>query len=321
MFSQELPKELCYSPQDRQQDQQKQDLEEQNSTQRMEIRIPSKTFFFGEYSALVDGPALVVTGKPYFVVSLENRPLNSHNKSKLLHPDSPGGLYLRLLEQQSVLKFLWDLKAISLEEKNFLGGLGQSSAEFLALYLANGGLVSQVRNQFQKLYESNPHYQGLIPSGYDVVAQSCEGFVLFDPKQKHEVYKKWPFSDISFFLISTGIKLKTHEHLNQGPLALKGKAQALLPFSQQCWDAWKNQDSQFFVEALKNFRYGLQTFGLESLTTTQFIQRFESLPGFLCGKGCGAMGQDFFLLFCDKKADSFFKEIILSYSDIKLVEM
>lgn len=283
------------------------------------IQVPSKTFIFGEYSALVDGPALLVTSYPYFEITLEKRRTPLAGGGLLLHSKSPAFRYLSQLSKAEV----WDIKEIDFSYP--IGGLGQSSAEFVAVYQANQEEPSDIRVQFQNLFKpasglglehSDPQ---IVPSGYDVIAQNNGmGFTsLFAKKSEYQILLDWPWQDISFFIVATGSKLKTHEHLRSADLQAKGEA--LLPLAHICYQSWLMQNRVAFLESIRDFRHGLQTLGLESLHTTRLIERFEGLGGYLAAKGCGAMGQDFFILFFDRDQESYFKNKVESYSDLKII--
>jgi mevalonate kinase len=275
------------------------------------IRVPSKTFIFGEYSALVGEPALIVTTEPYFEIELEQRDKALSAQSLWLHEQSPAYLYLKQLSQSKI----WDIKNLKCDYP--VGGLGQSSAEFVAVFKANDGNLATIRDQFRALFD---HDAGVMnrPSGYDVVAQCYEGYVGISPGEDEIlVVNQWPFHGLSFLIVASGQKLKTHEHLNQESLSLKGET--LSPLSRNAYQCWKQKDLRSFISSIKDFRHGLQSLGLESLHTSRLIERFEPLPGFLAAKGCGAMGHDFFILFFETQHKAKYVKKVREYSDLRLL--
>lgn len=120
----------------------------------MKIKIPSKTFLWGEYSALIGGSAGVLTSGPDFQLSIEcitkqehfadSEILNSKNRiskdfdlstfkyaKDLFHPDSPAGLLLK--ESRNVDELpLWFNFSDPYDHK---GGFGRSTAEFISMYI------------------------------------------------------------------------------------------------------------------------------------------------------------------------------------------
>jgi mevalonate kinase len=299
------------------------------------IRVPSKTFIFGEYSALVNGPALLVTTEPFFEIHIKKRNQAIHPTPYFLHPYSPAGRYLAQLKQDEI----WDIESIKFDFP--IGGLGQSSAEFIAVYEANqqtqldSYLMQEsqdadlsaatqkqqkvdpllMRETFRNLFASHGQTP---PSGYDVVAQAYQGFIAFHPEKRKLMREPlWPLSQFSFFLVGTGNKLKTHKHLTE--TNLKQKGEVLIPLAQDCYEAWIKKECSAFLEAIKNFRHGLQALGLEHAQTTRFIERFESITGFLGAKGCGAMGQDFFMIFFETYAKSNFLQQVRRFSDLTVL--
>src|SRR5262245_43666850 len=91
--------------------------------------IPAKTFLLGEYAAVAGSSAIVLTTSPCFELSLVNSATIQN-----IHSDSPAGRWWtsqRMTEQG----LIW---YDPYQEK---GGLGASSAQFLAVYLARCHLL------------------------------------------------------------------------------------------------------------------------------------------------------------------------------------
>lgn len=85
-------------------------------------RIPAKTFLLGEYAALAQGSAMLLTTNPCFEFGLCDQ-----NKG-FIHPDSPAGQWLKL-------QALGDSPTHWFDPYEARGGLGGSSAEFIGAYL------------------------------------------------------------------------------------------------------------------------------------------------------------------------------------------
>ena len=133
----------------------------------VEFELPGKLFLFGEYVALIGGPALVYTFKPYFQIQLQLEDHYANDLPRFVHPKSPAGQYLKKLRLKT--SKYWNIK--HLQQAISTGGLGQSSAEYLSVFLANEltfnqwqqwweqplnwrfKILEQARNQYLALFE------------------------------------------------------------------------------------------------------------------------------------------------------------------------
>ncbi len=165
----------------------------------MKIRIPSKTFLWGEYSALIGGSAGVLTTLPYFEFNFEFSEIMKsdslqNNITTLFHPESPAGLSLKDLNFNELEKTKPTFnEKILFNEFSFFdphdlkGGFGRSTAE----YIVTSMLISNNLKSYSAMVDSKniqtffdfskklwTNYKSLFkpsqnkPSGYDLLAQA-----------------------------------------------------------------------------------------------------------------------------------------------------
>lgn len=256
----------------------------------MNWQIPAKTFLLGEYAALAQGSAIILTTTPCFELSL-----NSAEGSNTIHPDSPAGLWLKhqAIPQTNLTWF---------DPYQGRGGLGASSAQFLASYLASCHLHNKtvvMQEMLTAYYQCAWSGVGLKPSGYDVIAQSHTGCVFIN-KQKDIIESyPWPFKDLSFLLIHTGIKLATHEHLKE--TTLPQAADSLSNLVDEARNAFKQTNSQQLIASINAYHRKLTELGLIAEHSLDYINALKQWPEIVAIKGCGALGADVLLLVCARK--------------------
>ncbi|MCE0724330.1 MULTISPECIES: hypothetical protein [Legionella] len=250
----------------------------------MKWSIPAKTFLLGEYAALAEASALLLMTAPCFELTL-----TTQEKLAGIHPESPAGLWW--LQQNSGQGLLWH------DPYAGRGGLGASSAQFLASYLA-GCFVNNTLPDLNKMlsayYKSSWFGKGLRPSGYDVIAQSQQGCVYINKQQKTIKSYNWPFKDLSFFLIHTGMKLATHHHLQDS--ALPDQIDYLSFLVDEAKQAFEKIDSKKLITAINSYHQKLAELNLVAEHSLKFISEFKQYPEILAIKGCGALGADVLLL-------------------------
>ncbi len=250
----------------------------------MKWLIPAKTFLLGEYAALADASAFLLTTAPCFELTLTRLEQLSG-----IHPKSPAGLWW---QQQNVEQgLLWH------DPYAGRGGLGASSAQFLASYLAScfvNNRVPDLKQMLKAYYESSWAGKGLRPSGYDVIAQSQQGCVYINKQQKIIRSYKWPFQDLSFFLIHTGVKLATHHHLQD--TALPDQIDYLSRLVDEAKQAFEQADSNKLITTINNYHQKLVELNLVAEHSLKLISEFKKYPEILAIKGCGALGADILLL-------------------------
>lgn len=263
----------------------------------IEISVPSKTFLVGEYSVLGGGPALVAATEPRFQVILS---APGDGRAPGLHPKSPAGLWIRSHSDQ--------FKKIDFEfidPHQGAGGFGASSAQFLLAWiwtqlestpfvdLASGVDLEQLWMDFRNLFESD----SCRPSGADVLAQANGGltYLHFNPLKAQAL--NWVFDDMDFLIVPTGNKMQTHHHLST---LKKEGLDELKEISAQAFRHYKSQDNVRFISSIHDFSQALEAQGKTCQQTLETLKKWNSHPGVLASKGCGALGADSFVLFVEK---------------------
>lgn len=252
----------------------------------MKWLIPAKTFLLGEYAALAEESAIVLTTTPCFELSLSS-------STEGIHPDSPAGRWWQQQNQKQGLA--WH------DPYAGLGGLGASSAQFLGSYLASCALQQRIPTldeMLQAYYQCAWTGKGLRPSGYDVIAQSQHGCVYINKKNKMIQSYSWPFKELSFYLIHTGIKLATHHHLQNA--ALPQSIHELANIVEQAKQAFIHVDSQQLIDCINIYQQKLTELNLIAEHSLELIRHLKSYPEILAIKGCGALGSDVLLIITAK---------------------
>lgn len=274
----------------------------------MKWSIPAKTFMLGEYVALNGGPSILLLTAPAFTLTVTSEP-----GLKGIHPDSPAG---RFWLAGAAARH----QGLSFEDPyQGLGGLGASSAQFVGAYQAYCAIQAISFTQ-RGLLESYRQYavtkQGIIPSGYDVLAQTASKCVYINRnKKKFEVFE-WPFKNLHFALLHTGEKCQTHQHL-ASLTAVPSADLAIIV--QQAKTACIQQDACSFIDAINHYHHLLLALGLMSQGSNEKVQILRQHPGVLAAKGCGAMGADVIFVVLEKQAlaeMAFFGLRVLAASEI-----
>ncbi|STX29798.1 Uncharacterised protein [Legionella beliardensis] len=250
----------------------------------MKWQIPAKTFLVGEYIALAQAPAILVTTKPCFNFSLQERGNSS------IHPDSPAGRFW-VKSGHTLNQIHWQDPYLG------RGGLGASSAQFIGAYLASCYL-KKIPAEGQALltgyYQHAWRGEGVKPSGYDIIAQAQHGCVYIDQKNNQLHCYDWAFKDISFVLLHTGNKLATHHHLQE--IKLPNSLNELPKLVEQAETAFIENNSAKLITAINSYQHELTKLNLVAPTTLQLLKLFKTNPDVLAIKGCGALGMDVLLL-------------------------
>ena len=241
----------------------------------MTLNVPGKIFIAGEYAALKGLPALTVAVNPSFS-------FQSQSTGALpFHPDSPAGLFNK------------NLKGQFLDPYNGIGGMGRSTAEFLAA--ASSTLDLKQNWNVWKAYRTLLATEHNTPSGVDLLTQLKGGYCVSETSKEKFENATWPFKNLDWVAVITGNKVKTHEHLAK-PLSLDW--QVVEKLNRQIIEALQAKDEVKFVAGLKTWREILLANQLEVPATTELVEFFMEIPGVVAAKGCGALGSDVvFVLF------------------------
>lgn len=259
-------------------------------------------------------PAILATFPPEFELHAqavsEAQPLDS----AFVHPDSPAGL---LWASDKSFFEKWDIQFVDPYPLG-MGGFGRSSAEFAALYLLRekirpdaGGTVFEIawraREEYRELIaKTNP---SSVPSGADIVAQIANVgsaslvYLNFEQRLAQEL-SSFPF-DVQFFVLPTGIKVKTHEHLAKLKNLPPKLVQALTEITENAQELLVRYDRNPIEsiertvetgELLDKYHALLASENLLYPAAMQFRDEVRALTGVLGAKGCGALGADIILV-------------------------
>ena len=230
---------------------------------------------------MVEGSVLGVATTPGFSMQT----ISQENFSFPFSEQSPAGL----LWSESKRKFPFQF-----QDHIGWGGFGKSTAEYLSVLIptlkANSNF-SDIRLQYQSISEKC----GARVSGLDMAIQYFGRILHFD--QESQVYQSlgWNFSDFEFFIVSTGLKVKTHEHLATLNL---DQIRHFPRISNPIVELYFKKNGEDFCRGLNEWS--------DFLVREQFIQK-ESLelslnlrksPEILSAKPCGAMGADVIFVMC-----------------------
>jgi len=266
----------------------------------MKWLLPAKTFLLGEYAAIAQGSAIVLTTEPYFRVSLTNQVgLDG------IHPESPAGLWW---QQKKYTDFglTWH------DPYQGCGGLGASSAQFLGSYLAScylQNILPRLNSMLNAYYHHAWSGKGLKPSGYDVISQAHQACVFINKEKGMIQSYSWPFKDLSFLLIHTGIKLATHHHLQNTPLP--AETMELSKIVELARVAIIHEDSNKMIDAVNQYHNKLTKLNLVAEHSLKLIKELKNLPEILAIKGCGALGADVLLLMTHKNDSAALKNKLI----------
>lgn len=268
--------------------------------------FPAKTFLLGEYSAIIGGPALLLTTTPCFEIHLTQK--TTHDG---IHADSPAGRFWQKTSMSQSLKWV--------DPYHNKGGLGASSAQFLGAYHAACYLQSlspTSQGMLRAYHDITDHNQGIRPSGYDLLAQSShQCLYIHYQRQQCEIFE-WPFEELAFILLHTGQKLATHHHLKT--LTLPTNLTSLKETVQLGKRAFETCDPQYLIEAVNAYHTQLHQQHLVSKHSLTEITWLQTLPEVLAIKGCGALGADVLLLLVSKSDFSTLSKKLVSNQRIIL---
>lgn len=251
----------------------------------MKWLIPSKTFLLGEYAAVAEASAIILTTTPCFELSLTNK-----EGLEGIHPDSPAGIWW----SQHGYK---DHGLSWYDPYQACGGLGASSAQFVGSYLATCHLqktTPKLNAMLEVYYQICWSGKGLRPSGYDVIAQSQYACVFINKQSNTVQSYSWPFKDLSFLLLHTGRKLATHHHLQDS--SLPTEIDYLSTIADQAKEAFEQVNSKKLINAINEYHQKLTELSLVAKHSLELINSLKTNPEILAIKGCGALGADILLI-------------------------
>lgn len=247
--------------------------------------IPGKTFLVGEYSVLVGGEALLLATGPGFNVSQVDHNIN-------YHPLSAAGLYARQHHIENHFELHNHFK---------VGGFGQSTAEFISVWLQkNTKIVREnilsIYDEYRNCYIQNQEMQ---PSGADLMSQIYGGVTHFAQPIQQSKKVSWPFPQIGFFIFSTGKKAQTHDHLEK---LNRDRLHDLVPVSNQVIKYFLDKKQDSFLDGIRDWSSFLEKKQLQELSVLDLKNKIKkSHPAILAVKPNGALGFDTVTVFYDHK--------------------
>lgn len=254
----------------------------------MIFNVPGKTYLVGEYAVLVGGAALGLATSPFFKIDYGSI------KKTQLHSESPAA---KLLKAQG--------REIDFSIENpYVGGFGYSAAEYWAAAIPD-------------ILKNRPHFSDLLKeykknhsgSGVDLAFQYFGRVCLADPAVQFYQNFSWHFENLDFAAISTGVKVPTHEHLNNLELTVLKDLPAQSEKVIQAFS--RNREFEFLAE-LRKWADQLQNLGLttdKSITLRAELEKFSAIK---LAKPCGALGADVILVFFAKSQKESVREFLES---------
>lgn len=255
----------------------------------MKLEVPGKTYLFGEYSVLLGGAAIGLATQPCFQINFQTSTQTKTQTSPAesgthqFHPESPAARYLAK-HGKSV--------SVSLHDPYLLGGFGRSTAEYWAAIIPD--LLTNPRDFHSLLTEYKSLHQG---SGIDLAFQYFGSICLADPKLGFFQTFSWHFENLDFFVISTGKKIATHEHLKTLDL---DSLKELPVLSEKMTHVFAANKEFEFLSLLKQWCALLGKHNLIHPDSLEMKAKLESFESIKLAKPCGALGADVILIFFAK---------------------
>lgn len=265
----------------------------------MTYHIPGKTFLLGEYAALVGGSVLGLATRPGFEVSFDIATNKSLQQFKSVFTLGSPAAAAHAANPKLQINFK-DLVKV--------GGFGKSTAEYLSVILPTLNHTNDfkaIRNEYKKTARA----AGSEVSGIDLAIQLYGRVMHFDATTQSCTSYPWKYPNLEFMLISTGVKVKTHEHLQQLDMSkLKNFPAVSDRLIQQCLSGDEND----LVKAVNEWHLFLDANKLVHEHAANLHTALMSTKEILAAKPCGALGADVILILCDAEKASHVKKVILN---------
>lgn len=294
----------------------------------MHIKIPGKTFLLGEYAALQGGLALIACTTPCFDLKVSPpTALNNVSPSFPFHLDSPAGKFLQ--DHQHLL----ENRSLQWSSPYPQGGLGGSTAEFLASYQFYWRSILRVpsNQDIHKVYNSKymtEIYQtylkyaysgnGIPPSGMDLIAQTQAQITFIQRENQSDIFQinqvKWPFQNISLLFFKTPTKLATHTHLTHWSSAKELPDFSHLSYlTHQGYKALYEKNLMAFIQSIHEYALALERLNLTTESTINLLSQLRQNAACLAAKGCGALGADVIIALVETQQEDEFKNYAQSH--------
>lgn len=252
------------------------------------ISAMSKTFLIGEYCVVFGGDAIVLVTPPEFKLIIHSGSSTLTGVNKL----APAFLFYK--KHISAFKNM-SLKFI--DPHNGTGGLGASSAQFAMLYKLylkktnNNFDINTFLHEYKHITKNN-----IVPSGVDCLAQYDNQNIYFNGSNKSLQTIEWNFKNIDFCILKTGVKITTHEHLNNINKLNTNLIEALNIYVRNVKNSFINQDATTLCTNINLFYQLLDKNKFVIEQTQYLVKHLLNINGILAVKGCGAMLADTLLI-------------------------
>ena len=270
----------------------------------IEISCPAKTFILGEYAVLDGGPAIVLNTAPRFICRIQKN--KSHHQKINLPVNSPAGQWIRKNPNDfQTVKIQW---CDSYKNK---GGLGFSSAQFNILYaysfILRDGSIDQIKPQDIWRSYRGLRFEGFLPSGADVITQWMGGVCVFEQNPLSIETLTASLPNLHCAVLRTGEYFETYKYLKDFRL---GDVSDLKKISQQGVYAIKHREEEGFIEAINDYRKGLQAKKYVTQKSQEILDKFARIKAIKAYKGCGAMGAETLIVLYKKQDEEEVKKEI-----------
>jgi mevalonate kinase len=259
----------------------------------MKFNVPGKTFLVGEYSVLIGGSALGLATKPYFEIDYTNQAITQY------HAESPAGMYLA---QQK-----FEAKA-HLADPYLIGGFGKSTAEYFSVIipelLKSKKNFSDILKEYRDLHASPK----VKPSGIDLAFQYFGNVTLADPAIQFYQSFDWHFENLDFYIVSTGLKILTHEHLKSLNL---DNLKDLPKLSEKITKVYSENREFEFLALMKEWCELLNKHELTHPNSLEIKHKLEAFEPIKLAKPCGALGADVMIVFFAKTQKETVKSFLI----------
>jgi mevalonate kinase len=253
----------------------------------------SKTFLLGEYAVLWGGSAIVLITEPEFQLIVEK---NAGNSYQLDGIDEGSPAFLFFTQHRDTFQ---NLRLRFCDPHNGSGGFGASSAQYVLLHQLYRQLTYSPWNIKQFLDEYRKHCrQSVKPSGADCIAQQENQHVYFNSASNHVEHLNWNFDDLDFAILKTGIKVKTHVHLQQ---LHRMDVADLNNIVEKVRESFGDGNSSLLIKNISIFSHLLTEKKLVMDEICHLVSQLLKIKGVLAAKGCGALSADTIIVIFDKR--------------------
>lgn len=285
--------------------------------QGLVFSVPGKAFLAGEYLALDGGLALLSMTEPRF----ELRVNEGRGETTGIPEGSPAWKFISRHPD-----FFSNLKLEFLDPHRGAGGWGASTAQYLSVFALHtwkqaSNLEAEAELDTKVLLDEYRkdawNGEGRAPSGADLIGQLKGGFTFFEKNAGMIAQKAWPFESYDGFLLKTGVKVATHEHLKK---LSEADFSALSPLMEKIREAWTTSNADLFGESVTAYGKALAKQGKVAESTLDILHNLFWLNGIKGAKGCGAMGADVVFVMIEKNVRRFF-EIWAQENEFEIVNV